>query len=262
MFIMKQDESNNWLRHYNLLIFDQIDSTNEEAKRLVKEGVCSDFVIWAKSQTGGRGRSGRNWVSNPGNLYLSILLFEKDHIKYNAELSFVVAVAIGEMLYKILPKDKIINYKWPNDVLINDKKISGILLESLLIKNSLNPSHLIIGVGINVESTPLLKNQANYLATSLFEESIEDVDVNKVIDEFMKSFICWLNIWEKEGFSSIRKKWLERCKAIDEVITVVFGNNRISGIFKDITESGALRVILAGGQEYLINSGEFFYNPS
>jgi BirA family biotin operon repressor/biotin-[acetyl-CoA-carboxylase] ligase len=214
-----KDDVENWLKQYNLLIFEDIDSTNEEAKRLAKAGVNSDFVIWAKSQKSAK----YSLAPISGNLHLSILLFPKENILYSAAMSFVVSVAIGEMLSNFHPNGRNVYYKWPNEIKIDDINIAEILLES-------SSDYLIIGVEINML----------------------EFEINKSIDEFMKSFNYWFDIWKKEGLTPIKEKWLSRCNNIGEVITVIFGNNRISGVFEDITDSGSIKIILAGGQEYYI----------
>src|SRR5687768_11257196 len=118
------------LNDYHLLSFDSLDSTNEEAKRLAKGGGCHGAVIWAKKQSDGRGRMGRNWVSSEGNLFVSILLQPQKQQQELAQLSFVAAVAAIEALEALLTDGDKLRCKWPNDILLADKKLGGILLES------------------------------------------------------------------------------------------------------------------------------------
>ena len=120
----------NLLNDYHLLSFDELDSTNEEAKRLAKGGGHHGAVIWAKRQTAGKGRLGRTWVSSQGNLYVSILLQPEKPLKELGQLSFVAAVAAIEALDALLPPGKRLQCKWPNDILLSGKKVGGILLES------------------------------------------------------------------------------------------------------------------------------------
>src|SRR6185369_15125350 len=121
----------NLLNDYHLLSYDELDSTNEEAKRLAEGGGAHGAVIWAKRQTEGRGRMGRLWVSAEGNLFCSILLNPQCEQEICAQLSFVAAVAAAEALNSIIPDDEEkISCKWPNDILLGSKKIGGILLES------------------------------------------------------------------------------------------------------------------------------------
>ena len=248
--------SEHWLHNYNLLIFDQIDSTNEEAKRLEQAKVEGEFVIWSKSQAKGKGRLGRKWVSPIGNLYLSLLLRPKYDVTTSSQISFVVAVAVGEMIAKFAHSQVAISYKWPNDILLNDKKIAGILLESSIKMHNGFLDWLVVGIGLNVVSSP---EQMPYPTSSLQEQNIE-IDLNKIVDELMKSFSYWYSLWQNQGFDIIRTKWLERGKALGEVITVSVGKDRISGVFEDITLDGCIKLILPGGQACFVSSGEVFYD--
>ena len=122
------------LDDYHLLSYDMLDSTNSEAKRLAGGGASHGAVIWAKRQTAGRGRMGREWVSAEGNLYVTILLNPSQKLAECPQLSFVASLAVAETLEAIVPDASHIQCKWPNDVLAHGKKIAGILLESFVTK--------------------------------------------------------------------------------------------------------------------------------
>ena len=122
MAASKKKHSSDLINDYHLLSFDSLDSTNEEAKRLAKGGGCHGAVIWAKKQTAGKGRMGRQWVSSEGNLFVSVLLQPEKSIQQNAELSFVAAVAVLEALEALVPEGKL-ECKWPNDILLDGKKL-------------------------------------------------------------------------------------------------------------------------------------------
>ncbi len=154
----KDIDAISWLRSFNLLMFDDIDSTNTEAKRLAECSVDGDFVIWAKSQNNGRGRAGKEWISEEGNLYMSLLLRPRCAFVHYSEISFVTAISVGEVIFDLVAgcegfKEMTSGYKWPNDILVDGKKISGILLETLpySVSNS-EERWLIIGIGINITS--------------------------------------------------------------------------------------------------------------
>jgi BirA family biotin operon repressor/biotin-[acetyl-CoA-carboxylase] ligase len=245
-----------WLKNYNLLIFDEIDSTNDEAKRLALAGVKGDFVIWANTQTKGRGKDSRPWVSAHGNLHLSILLTPKANMAYNADLSLMVAVAVGEVLTNILPVKTKISYKWPNDILVEDKKISGILLESVIIGGQCRG--LIIGVGINISAAPLLPENDRYQATCIAEYITSKIDSSIVINDFMKSFEFFLDAYKNYGISPIKEIWLQKCNDIGKKITIKIGEKEVSGIFSDMTKNGEIKLTLSSGEELSIASGEVF----
>jgi BirA family transcriptional regulator, biotin operon repressor / biotin---[acetyl-CoA-carboxylase] ligase len=245
-----------WLKNYNLLIFDEIDSTNDEAKRLALAGVRGDFVIWANTQTKGRGKDLRPWISASGNLHASILLTPKENMPYSADFSLMVAVAVGEVLANLLPVDKKISYKWPNDILVEGKKISGILLESVMLGTQCKG--LIIGVGINIAAAPLLTDNARYEATCLWHHLTSKIDASVVINDLMKSFEFFLNAYTNYGIGPIKEIWLQKCNDIGKKITIKIGEKEVSGIFSDMTKNGEIKLTLSNGEEVAISSGEVF----
>ena len=138
-----------------------IDSTNEEALRLARAGEPGGAVIWAREQSAGRGRRGRNWVSKAGNLYLSILLRPDAALADAAQLSFAAALAVKNALQRLATNGDgppPLTLKWPNDVLMSGNKISGILLEGAAAANSgpkgARTEYLVIGIGINLRHHP------------------------------------------------------------------------------------------------------------
>ena len=115
---------------YRLLSYDRLASSNDEAKRLAREGAEEGTVVWAREQTAGRGRRGRQWIGIPGNLFVSFILRPACQPSTAAQLGFVAALGLGDAITAIAPADAELRCKWPNDVLLNGKKIAGILLES------------------------------------------------------------------------------------------------------------------------------------
>ena len=165
---MKKQQSN-LLNDYHLLSFDALDSTNEEAKRLARGGGCRGAVIWAKKQSEGKGRMGRSWVSSEGNLFVSVLLQPEKPLKEFAQLSFVTAVAVIESLEALLAEGHALQCKWPNDILLNGRKLGGILLESFQTGEGSQP-WVVVGVGVNVDSYP---PRTEFPATCLKEAGVE-----------------------------------------------------------------------------------------
>ncbi len=110
---------------YKLICYDSIGSTNDEAKRLAREGAAERTLVWALEQNAGRGRRGRRWVSPRGNLYASLILRPDCTPHRAAQLGFVAALAVGGALGALLPRVEGLSYKWPNDVLINGVRSRG-----------------------------------------------------------------------------------------------------------------------------------------
>ncbi len=113
---------------YQLVALERVASTNDEALRLAAEGAEDGTLVWAREQTGGRGRQGRVWSSPPGNLYFSLVLRPDCAPAEAAQLGFVAGVALGEAIGSVAPPLIDVNYKWPNDLLLNGRKAAGILL--------------------------------------------------------------------------------------------------------------------------------------
>lgn len=246
----------NWLKEYNYLTFDVIDSTNSEAKRLLSRGVDANFLILAGEQITGRGRGGRIWESKPGNLYMSIVIDSDSFHNRQSDISFVTGLAVYEAILDIAVSKKRkldLMIKWPNDILVNGAKISGILLESLKSKSK---HYLIIGIGINIASSPLLIEKHTI---SFADLNINNIAPSALLDIVMKYFSHYYNLWQDKGFNMVRKLWLERSYKQGSVITVSDGRNRISGLFQGIDENGAIILKLASGDECSLSTGDVFF---
>ncbi|WP_341752217.1 biotin--[acetyl-CoA-carboxylase] ligase [Candidatus Tisiphia endosymbiont of Piscicola geometra] len=240
-----------WQKKYKLLIFDEIDSTSSEAIRMAKDCPDKNYVILAKNQTKSRGRNSRIWHSSLGNLHVSILLNHKINLSYIPQLSFVMAIVVYKTINSLSARsENSIKLKWPNDILINDKKVSGILLESISINNN---NYLIIGIGINIKKSPVNIEQ---FATNLFDEGIEIKDIEYLLDILMINFEKCFSRWKEQGFSKIRQYWLKHAYKLGEMVSVNDGNTKISGIFKDIDEYGGIRIQLDDGKVVTLLSPE------
>ena len=251
-----------WFKNYNLLTFDELDSTNSEAIRLAKTGIVGNHIILAKRQTAGRGRNNKYWHSDDGNLYFSLLLDVEAPIEIQPQLSLVTGLAVYNSI-KFFAKTEFVNLdcklKWPNDVLIGDKKLSGILLESINVpthKNSVVKKYLIIGVGINVATNPMNIGRET---TSLLEEGIIIKDLMEVLLVFMNYFEEFVAIWKEEGFISLRNDWLRIAYKLNNPVTICNGSDKISGIFHDIDNMGRFRVLLKSGDIITLSESEIIY---
>src|SRR5262249_47981168 len=134
---------------YELASFDDIDSTNEEARRRAGAGARGPLWIWAQRQTAGRGRRGRAWESPLGNLSCTLLFAPHATAAAAARLSFVASLAVRDLVAELLP-DAEVKVKWPNDVLLDGRKTSGILLESAGETGSGDLPWLAVGIGVNL----------------------------------------------------------------------------------------------------------------
>ncbi len=241
---------------YRLIGLGTVDSTNDEAKRLALEGEESapdGTIVWAKEQTAGRGRRGRSWSSPPGNLYCSLILRPDVPAEKAAELSFVAALAVFDMLGRVGEPGHQVDLKWPNDILLNDRKVAGILLEAET-GGSANPEWIVLGLGVNVGVFP---GDTDFPATSFRAENWRATEVD-CLESFARHFLQWVTQWKDEGFAPIRKTWLLRCHGQGEKIEVQLENETVTGIFTDIDEAGAMLVKTASG-ERRITAGDVFF---
>jgi BirA family biotin operon repressor/biotin-[acetyl-CoA-carboxylase] ligase len=242
---------------YNVIKYDTIGSTNAEAATLAAKGedVAPDgTLIWSLEQTSGRGRRGRDWQSPSGNLYTSLVLRPELPLQEAAQLGFVASLAVYDALGNIGPAGHQVHCKWPNDVLLNDKKVAGILLESSGGGVDKKPDWIILGMGLNVACHP---DDTEFPATSLRFEGWPNT-LDEAITAYTKSFLSWTNRWLDIGFAPIRKDWMQRCKGIGEEIQVRLENETLIGIFEDIEEDGALRLNV-NGKTQSISAGDVFF---
>lgn len=236
----------------------QIDSTNEEARRLARAGAVGPAWICADTQTAGRGRRGRAWMSEPGNLFCTLLLAPGCPMPKAAQLSFVTALAVHDAVTAAGIHGA--DLKWPNDVLIEGAKVSGILIESA----PRGPGHedtdplLAIGIGINIACAP---DNTPYPATSLAAHAIA-VEPLRLLTLVATAFATRLNQWNKgAGFADIRTAWLERARAIGGAITVRLHDETIEGEFVSLDDDGAL-VVRSRDTVRTITAGDVFFPPA
>jgi BirA family biotin operon repressor/biotin-[acetyl-CoA-carboxylase] ligase len=216
--------------------FEEVDSTNSVAEHYAKEGAAEGTVIIADTQTKGRGRQGSSWVSDKGNIYTSVILRPLDHKEtpslaprekqHFGQLAFVSALGVLKGLEAVQPIPSL-KLKWPNDGLVDGKKLFGILVEVA------DDDAVIVGVGINLNVSPSLENQQT---TSLKELWSKDTPLEDVFHSLLKSFWAVYQDWLQNGFESIKKDWLERALWHNEVIT----KENITGVFTDLGDDGAL----------------------
>jgi BirA family biotin operon repressor/biotin-[acetyl-CoA-carboxylase] ligase len=238
---------------YQLIRYETVGSTNEEAKLLAREGAVEGTLVWALDQTAGRGRRGHAWVSPQGNLYASLILRPGCAAGRAAQLGFVAAMAVGYTLGAISSGLQGLSYKWPNDVLVNGRKIAGILLESELREREI-PEFVILGVGINLASSP---QGTEFPATSTAEQGLGPLSPADALEEFARNFHAWEQRWSEDGFAPVRTAWLARATSLGQPIRVQLPTATLYGRFVDIDQQGALLLESAGELRH-ISAGEIF----
>lgn len=244
---------------YKIIKFSIIDSTNNEAKRIVSSGKAVPSVILAHIQTAGRGRYNRKWEHGQGNLYMSVLTPLECHLSKASELSFVIGLATYEVVDTLCNKidtiganDNITNnikLKWPNDIFIGNHKLGGILLESI---THTNQTWIIIGIGLNLQKAP-----------TKYSVSLKDCGVtikpDDILNMIIESFQKYKQMWSLRGFSHIRTLWLQHAYKLGNQVNVGDMNSSITGIFESIDETGAMILRLSSGETYNMSIGEMFF---
>jgi BirA family transcriptional regulator, biotin operon repressor / biotin---[acetyl-CoA-carboxylase] ligase len=245
---------------FSLVAYDHIDSTNEEAKRLALDHAPHGTIVLARSQEAGRGRRGRKWVSKPGNLFCSFIVRPDCPLSEAAQLSFVMAISVANSLVKTLSKNgatPIIQCKWPNDILIDGKKVAGILLETASGSQS-NLEGVIAGIGINLQHFPA---QTEFPATSLSDHGAVNVTVPAVLEIVCDLFAKWYVIWQTEGFQTIRSAWLDKAYGLGSPVSARLASETISGLFETLDPQGAMIVDDNGSRRH-IAAGDVYFDET
>ncbi len=240
---------------YNCLVYDEVDSTNSQAKRLSQEGKLSGPTwIRANRQTAGRGRQGRTWQSASGNLMCSLAMNSRCAPAELAQLSFVTALAVRDAIANIAPELNA-ELKWPNDVLLEGAKVSGILLESFPTPQP-QETCLVIGIGVNLADFP---KDTPYPATSVGERAGKTVDPDTMLEHLSFAFAKRHENWMLQGFSAVRQDWLAHAWNWRKPIRVRLPSEELHGTFADIDEAGALILQLPNGAIRTITAGDVFF---
>lgn len=235
--------------------FDELGSTNDMARQLLENGNSAPFWVIANKQTSGRGRRGKIWYSIAGNLFASGIYKFENNLKVLPILSFVMAIALKRSFEKYVNNSRIA-LKWPNDIYIDEKKISGILLEHLTYNNK---SHIIFGIGINLVSSPLNIDQDTINLFSCIENGENLPLKNEFLNEIIANFENLIEEFNKNGFENIRIEWLNNAYKLGCNIKANIGTNEIFGIFETINENGELLIRDSENIIHSINSGDVFF---
>lgn len=248
-----KDELNTSYIGKEIHYFREVDSTNEVAKRLAQEGAPEGTVIIAERQRKGRGRRGKQWISPIGGAWISIIL-RPNTLPINApQLTFTAGVAAAETIKKEYGLE--IGIKWPNDILIENKKVCGILTEISTEKNSID--YIIAGIGIDANvDLDLLPPELREETTSLKTELEEEISRMLLVRKFLENFEAMYNEFNQGNFQKILKKWRKYSKTIGSNVEIRKGTEIIKGEAVGVNREGALILELKDGSLRKIISGE------
>ncbi len=221
-----------------ILRFDELDSTNAYAKRNCSL-ISDQTVVVAKTQTAGRGRLKRSWLSEPGGLYFSVVL-KPTQIDFLPNLTQLMALAVCQTLHELKVQAQL---KWPNDVLVDNQKICGILSEAVTSANGFEA--LVVGVGININQKDL--RRAGQPAVSLVMLGVQQTEeeiLNKVLEHFFAQYEEVL----QNGFSAIYAAYLKHFPYIGKEVTIQNGPTPVRGRIETISPEGKLVLHTPNGQ--------------
>lgn len=244
-------EPDDGFRH---LSFDEVTSTNLVCLEYAREGDPGNLWITAARQTGGRARRGRGWVSEPGNLYASLLLIDPAPFGKLSSLPLAVSLAVYDAICTELSPGRDVKIKWPNDILIGGCKTSGILLEGEALKSGHHA--LVIGCGINIAHKP---EDVLYPVTCLADEG-STTSPDLLFARLYQSMERMLKLWNKgEGTVDIVREWKAVAAGIGKPVTVNLTGGSISGVFSGIDEQGLMLLDLPDGSRQSIAAGDVFF---
>jgi len=226
-------------KKFKLIKLKTVKSTNLELRKMISSDTSiNNLCLIADNQTEGYGRRKTKWFSYKGNIHLSFLLKPKCKINEINQLSFMASISIGDALKKI--KNNInIKYKWPNDIILNKKKIGGIIIETSSYINK-KIKWVIIGIGLNLKKSPNL-HQNQFKASSLSKEKIY-INKNNFINSYIESFYRNYELWKKKGFNFIKKKWISNAYKKNDQIVIKYQKNYIKGKIVNLLKNGGIKL--------------------
>jgi len=228
---------------------DEIDSTNEEAKRRANRAGFGSQWIAAHSQSSGRGRLGREWVSPPGNLYATALFKWTGELRDMTRVPFAAALAVSDTVAALAPQADP-KLKWPNDVRCNGAKVSGILVEAGEVDEA---RWVAVGIGINVSFAPDGVGQATTCLADLRGDAM--IDTGLTLEALREAFARRFE-QAVTDFSDTRLAWLERAEGLGKPVRVNVNGMAQEGVFKDMAADGALLLQLHDGRLQTIRAGD------
>ena len=238
--------------------FEEIDSTNTQAKLYAEQGEESGTLFVAEKQNGGRGRRGHNWISPAGSGIWMTLLLRPDIEPVNASmLTIVSAMAVTSAIKREANEQGVdieCQIKWPNDVVVNKKKMCGILTEMSAQMEAVN--YVVIGIGINVNTTHF-DDEIKATASSLYVETGKHFKRSRIIVFFVEEFTKYYNIFmEKQNLSGLKDDYNKMLANKDNIVKIINKEETFTGTALGINDKGELEVVKEDGSHTMIVSGE------
>ena len=243
-----------------ILLLDRTDSTNAEARRRAEAGETGPLWIVARHQSEGRGRRGRRWESQGGNLFSTLLHLTRKSPAEAAQVTFVAALAIADLLDTWAPPS-LVTIKWPNDVMLASRKASGVLVESGV--HEAGGLWLAVGIGVNLVDAP---DGTERPATALAHHLRGDVTAPPTVEasaaRLAEAFGVWMVRWETLGFEPVLDAWRARTAGLEGPAVARLGHETVEGTAEGVAPDGALKLRLADGSLRLISAGDVFFGEA
>ncbi len=241
-------------------LLDEIDSTNAEARRRAEAGDPASRWIVARRQTAGRGRRGRAWESDTGNLFATLTMLTQKSPAEAAQVTFVAALAVADLL-EAFAAPGTVSIKWPNDVLIGGDKAAGILVGS-----GAHPAGglwLAVGIGVNLAHAPEgTERPATSLKAHLRSDVAYPPSIEAAAGVLAEAFAAWQTRWDTLGFQPVLDAWTARTQGLNGPCVARLGHETISGVADGVAPDGALRLRTADGSLRLISAGDVFFGEA
>ena len=235
-----------------IIYYEKLDSTNQKADELAREGAAHGTVVVAREQTAGRGRRGRNWSSPSGDIYMSMIVRPRVDASKASMLTLVMAYSVAKVIQKLGYAD--VSIKWPNDLLLSGKKVCGILTEMHMEGQEI--SHVVVGVGVNVNSQEF-PAELKEKATSLYAESGKRVECDTIVKDIAERFT---NEYEKfivaGDLAELQQEYNELLINCGKEVRVLEPGNEYTAYAVGINELGELVVQTEDGTEQYVFAGE------
>jgi len=229
----------------SIFFSEEVASTNGWAKKLASQGAPEGWVVIAETQTHGRGRLDHEWISPVGGLWFSLILRPKQRLAKASNLTFVAGIAVAETLHEQYGLRA--QTKWPNDVLVNGRKICGILGEATAAGEEISAVILGIGINANFDAERVLPESMRASATSLETELNRRIQLEELFNRLLEKLEATYALYTRGGFSSIRKQWKKYAGFLGQEVEVTDGNEKITGLAYDVDKDGALILMLESG---------------
>ncbi|NVJ99272.1 MAG: biotin--[acetyl-CoA-carboxylase] ligase [Alphaproteobacteria bacterium] len=234
--------------------FAECDSTNALAGSLARKGEAGPIWVCAGVQTAGRGRRGRIWTSEPGNLYTSLMFRPNLKPTELSALPFIVALAIRDTFIALGADPERTRCKWPNDVLLDEKKASGVLIESSA-RNAETLDYVVVGIGMNLLHFP---HEAVFEATSLKDAFGKLVQPRDALPILAGNMVDRLNNWNIYSFTSIAQEWINVSWGLGQRREIRTATETFVGVLESLSNDGGIIVRLDDGTEKRLYAGDIF----